>query len=76
MMIQIQESRKAIAEAESVRGLTNLAFVFIPVTFVASVFSAGIEEMDNRHTAKAFTTSSIATTAFAILVALSFEQYL
>lgn len=76
MFVQIAESRKAITQADSVRRLTNLAFVFIPLTFVAGVFSANIREMDNHRTAKAFAISSVATTVLAILAALVLEQYL
>jgi hypothetical protein len=37
--ISIEESKKAIKESESVSLLTKLAFVFIPLSFIASLFS-------------------------------------
>lgn len=37
--LQIADTRKSIEEAESVAKLTELAFVFIPLTFAAGVFS-------------------------------------
>lgn len=43
--MSIIDSRKSIAEAESVSKLTELAFIFIPLTFAASVFSMSIEEL-------------------------------
>ncbi|RAR04102.1 mg2+ transporter -like zinc transport protein [Stemphylium lycopersici] len=44
--IQIVDSRRSIAEAESISKLTELAFVFIPLSFVASLFSMEIRELD------------------------------
>ncbi|KAF1847936.1 uncharacterized protein K460DRAFT_403252 [Cucurbitaria berberidis CBS 394.84] len=44
--MQIVDSRRSIAEAESVSKLTELAFVFIPLSFVASLFSMQIHELD------------------------------
>ena len=44
--MQIADSRRGIAEAESVSKLTELAFVFIPLSFVASLFSMQVHELD------------------------------
>lgn len=74
--VQIAESRRAIEQADGVRRLTTLAFIFIPLTYVASVFSANLSEMDGSRTAKIFVASSVLTTAAAILAALTVEQYL
>lgn len=41
----IQESRKSIQEAISVKRLTQLAFVFIPLSYVSSLFGMNINEM-------------------------------
>ncbi len=41
----IQESRKSIQEAISVKRLTQLAFVFIPLNYVSSLFGININEM-------------------------------
>lgn len=43
--LSIHESRRGIAEAESVTRLTELAFVFIPLTFSASIFSMQVNEL-------------------------------
>ncbi len=42
--ISLLESKRGIEEAESVSRLTELAFVFIPVTFAASLFSMQVQE--------------------------------
>jgi hypothetical protein len=44
--MQILDSRRSIAEAESVSKLTELAFVFIPLSCVASIFSMQVHELD------------------------------
>ncbi|KAL1387614.1 cora-like Mg2+ transporter protein-domain-containing protein [Phyllosticta capitalensis] len=43
--LSIMESRKAIKEAEEVTKLTQLAFFFIPLTFVAGIFGMNFKEM-------------------------------
>ncbi|KAI9670067.1 MAG: hypothetical protein M1817_004547 [Caeruleum heppii] len=45
---QLAESQKGIAQARQVHSLTRLAFFFIPMTFVASVFSMSVAELQ-RH---------------------------
>jgi hypothetical protein len=44
--MSIFESKRGIAEAESVAKLTELAFLFIPLTFASSIFSMQIAELD------------------------------
>lgn len=68
--MQIAESRKAIEQADSVRRLTTLAFIFIPLTYVAGVFGAEITEMDGARSSRNFAISSAVTTVATILVAL------
>jgi hypothetical protein len=41
----IQESRRSIKEAVSVKRLTQLAFVFIPLSYASSLFGMNINEM-------------------------------
>ncbi|KAK8188799.1 uncharacterized protein BKA78DRAFT_380872 [Phyllosticta capitalensis] len=43
--LSIMESRKAIKEAEQVTKLTQLAFFFIPLTFVAGIFGMNLKEL-------------------------------
>jgi hypothetical protein len=45
--MSLLESRRGIAEAESVARLTELAFIFIPLTFVAGLFSMQIKELQS-----------------------------
>ena len=56
--MSIVESKRGIAEAESVTKLTELAFFFIPLTFSASVFSMQVKELN---------ASSVSLSAFFIL---------
>ena len=56
--ISIVESKRGIAEAESVTKLTELAFFFIPLTFSASIFSMQVKELN---------ASSVSITAFFAL---------
>jgi hypothetical protein len=41
----IEESRKAIAQTEQVRRLTNLAFIFLPLTLTTSIFGMNVYEL-------------------------------
>ncbi|KAL4909621.1 Ca2+ regulator and membrane fusion protein Fig1-domain-containing protein [Aspergillus multicolor] len=45
--LQFIESHRAILEAESITRLTELAFLFIPLSFAASLFSMQIEQFTN-----------------------------
>lgn len=58
--MQIVDSRRSIAEAESVSKLTELAFVFIPLSFVASLFSMQVQELENAVPAYIFVLVSLA----------------
>lgn len=75
-LVQLHESRQAIAQSEIIRRLTILAFKFIPLTYVAPVFSANLQEMDGHRTAKAFSYSSIVTAMIIVLCMLFFENYI
>lgn len=48
--MSLVESKRGIAEAESVTKLTELAFFFIPLTFAASLFSMQVKELDASTT--------------------------
>ena len=45
---QLEESRKAIQQTETVKRLTALAFVFIPISAVSSAFGMNVREL-NEH---------------------------
>ncbi|KAB5578903.1 hypothetical protein GE09DRAFT_1215039 [Coniochaeta sp. 2T2.1] len=58
--MSLLESKRGIEEAESVSRLTELAFIFIPVTFVASLFSMQIKELaDEPVPAYAFVIAAV-----------------
>lgn len=48
--MSLVESKRGIAEAESITKLTELAFFFIPLTFSASIFSMQIKELSASDT--------------------------
>ncbi|KAI9702191.1 MAG: hypothetical protein M1820_006273 [Bogoriella megaspora] len=55
----IADSRRGIIEAESVSKLTELAFVFIPLTFAASLFSMQIHQLDSPVPLSSFAAASV-----------------
>ncbi|KAL9118148.1 MAG: hypothetical protein Q9187_005311 [Circinaria calcarea] len=62
--MSIINSKRGIAEAESVTKLTELAFFFIPLTFSASIFSMQVRELNpTRVSVSAFFILAIIITA-------------
>ena len=63
--MSIVESKRGIAEAESVTRLTELAFFFIPLSFSASIFSMQVKELNASRISIAafFVLAVIITTA-------------
>lgn len=60
--MSLLESKRGIEEAESVSRLTELAFLFIPITFAASLFSMQLQELvDNPPPVYAFVITAIVT---------------
>ncbi|KAK4498802.1 hypothetical protein PRZ48_009312 [Zasmidium cellare] len=53
------ESRRSIAEAETVTKLTELAFVFIPLTFCCGLFSMQVNEIQNGVPLRTFIITAI-----------------
>lgn len=72
--MQIVDSRRSIAEAESVSKLTELAFVFIPLSFVASLFSMQVKELSDGVPLYVFTLAAIATVFVAYAMRLSIRS--
>ena len=69
--ITILESKRGIAEAESVARLTELAFFFIPLTFSASIFSMQVKELSSPDLSiSAFFALAVSLTASAYLLRL------
>jgi Mg2+ and Co2+ transporter CorA len=46
--ITLLDSRRSIAEAQNVTQLTELAFLFIPLTFTATLLGMQIDQFENR----------------------------
>jgi len=72
--MQIVDSRRSIAEAESVAKLTELAFVFIPLSFVASLFSMQVKELGGGVPLYAFIIGAIIAVMTAYTVRLSIRS--
>ena len=76
--MSIVESKRGIAEAESVTKLTELAFFFIPLTFSASIFSMQVKELDaSRISIAAFFTLAITitTASYALRLVIRSERF-
>ena len=76
--MSIVESKRGIAEAESVTKLTELAFFFIPLTFSASIFSMQVKELDASRISIAafFALAIIITTAsYALRLLIRSERF-
>jgi CorA-like Mg2+ transporter protein len=67
--IQIQESRKAIEQTETVRKLTMLAFIFIPTSTICSFFGMNVKEMDNHPRIWIFFASLLVVLAITVTIA-------
>ena len=77
--MSIVESKRGIAEAESVTKLTELAFFFIPITFSASIFSMQVKELDSSRTSIAafFILAAIATAgSYALRLLIRSENFI
>jgi hypothetical protein len=72
--MQIVDSRRSIAEAESISKLTELAFVFIPLSFVASLFSMEVRELNGGVPVYAFILAAIATVFVAYAMRLGIRS--
>ena len=71
MALQLEESRAAIDQAESVQNLTKLAFIFIPLTTVCSAFGMNLKEMDNHPSIWWFVWISVVCTMAAVIAVSS-----
>jgi hypothetical protein len=72
--MQIVDSRRSIAEAESVSKLTELAFVFVPLSFVASLFSMQVHELDGGVPLYQFALVAIGFVIVAYIVRLGIRS--
>jgi hypothetical protein len=72
--MQIVDSRRSITEAESISKLTELAFVFIPLSFVASLFSMQIHQLSNGVSVYLFMLVAVVFVILAYTVRLSIRS--
>ena len=68
--MQFAESRRSITETKTVTRLTELAFVFVPLSFCASLFSMSIDELEDGVPVWIFIVTALATIALAYAVRL------
>ena len=64
---QIQESRKSIEQNATVKRLTALAFIFIPLSTIASIFGMNIPEISPSPLWKFLVTSATVVTAVVFI---------
>lgn len=57
--MSILESKRGIAQAESVGKLTELAFIFIPLTFITGLFSMQIDELQPSVPIRSFIIAAV-----------------
>ena len=69
--LQIADARRSIDEAENVARLTEIAFIFIPVTLAASLFSMQIKELQDPAPLGYFIATSLSLILLAYLVRLA-----
>ncbi|OJD15803.1 hypothetical protein AJ78_03983 [Emergomyces pasteurianus Ep9510] len=70
--LQIQESRKSIEQAETVKRLTVLAFLYIPLSCVCAAFGMNIREMEPHPSIWVFAAVAVCVT-IVTLAAASFR---
>ena len=69
--LQIADARRSIEEAENVARLTEIAFIFIPVTLAASLFSMQIKELESPAPVGYFIATSLSLILLAYMVRLA-----
>ncbi|KAL6704385.1 hypothetical protein ACN47E_008237 [Coniothyrium glycines] len=72
--MQTVDSRRGIAKAENISKLTKLAFVFIPLSFVASLFSMQIHELERGLFVSAFVLVAFGFVMIAYAIRLSIRS--
>ncbi|KAJ5504912.1 Mg2+ transporter protein CorA-like/Zinc transport protein ZntB [Penicillium fimorum] len=69
------ESRRSIDEAHAVARLTELAFIFVPMSFAASVFGMQIEPFANPVPISNFFVVAVVVTSFAYLMRMTMRSH-
>ncbi|KAJ5173162.1 Mg2+ transporter protein CorA-like/Zinc transport protein ZntB, partial [Penicillium capsulatum] len=65
------DSRRSIDEAHAVSRLTELAFLFVPLSFATSIFGMQIQPFDGPVPVRIFIGVAVGVTAFAYLVRMT-----
>jgi CorA-like Mg2+ transporter protein len=68
------DSRRSIAEAQNVTRLTELAFLFIPLTFAATLLGMQIDQFENRVPLSTFVILGVSFTGFSYGVRLAIRS--
>jgi hypothetical protein len=68
------DSRRSIAEAQNVTRLTELAFLFIPMTFAATLLGMQIDQFENRVPLSTFVILGVSFTGFSYAVRLAIRS--
>ena len=68
------DSRRSIAEAQSITRLTELAFLFIPLTFAATIFGMEIEPFKDPAPLSTFIILAIALSGFSYAARLAIRS--
>jgi Mg2+ and Co2+ transporter CorA len=66
--MSILESQKSIEQSEQVNKLPRLAFVYIPLSFISSVFGMNVKEIQANPSIWVFFATAIAFTFLSICV--------
>ncbi|KAI1619337.1 hypothetical protein EDD37DRAFT_214927 [Exophiala viscosa] len=66
-LLSLEESKKSIKEAESVGRLTQLAFVFVPLTFTTGVFGMNIVPFGGHAPIKFWITATLLSVGAMVL---------
>lgn len=69
----IHESRKAIMQAESVRRLSTMAFIFIPLSFTAAIFSMNVQELTNPPRSWVVVVTGVVVTIIAVIAVIHWD---
>ena len=72
--MQFTESRRSIAEAKTVTKLTELAFIFIPLSFTCSLFSMSIIELQNGVPVWTFVITALGMALLSYTIRLIFAS--
>ncbi|KAJ5822698.1 Mg2+ transporter protein CorA-like/Zinc transport protein ZntB [Penicillium robsamsonii] len=69
------ESRRSIDEAHAVARLTELAFIFVPMSFAASVFGMQVQPFANPVPISNFFVVAVVVTSFAYLMRMTMRSH-